>query len=188
MEEREMRTGFGSGATYRMARGGERPFKWGLFLFLLALYALVLSPRVWPGAPAPANVQPRPTGVIVDTPTITIAGASATTTATPTSSAHEAQIQWNFGTVNGTYSSCTVQAKTSYDGTNYLTLGSAAAVTVSSNALSAWTVIEQLGTTSVTTSSVGSTVALGFGQLTEFTFSCSSYGTSAPVSISVIYR
>lgn len=133
-------------------------------------------------------MQPRPTGVIVDTPAITIAGAAASSTATPTTSAHEAQILWNFGTVSGTYSSCTVQAKTSYDGVNFLTLGSAVSITVTSNTLNAWTIIEQLGTTSVTSSAVSSTAALGFGQLTEFSFSCSSYGTSAPVAVSVIYR
>jgi len=141
------------------------------------------------GAPAPANVQPRPVGVITDTPAITIAGAAATTSATPTSSAREAQVQWAFGTVTGTYTSCTVQAKTSYDGTNYLTLGSAVSVSVASNALNAWTIIEERGTTSVTTSTASSTAALGFGQLTEFSFACSgAYGTSAPVTVSVIYR
>jgi hypothetical protein len=155
---------------------------------LLALSAFCFLPSNFPGAPAPTNVQPRPTGVVVDTPAITIGGATATTTATPTSTAHEAQIQWNFGTVSGTYSSCTVQAKTSFDGTNWLTLGSAASVTVSSNTLNAWTIIEQLGTSSVTTSSPSSSAALGFAELTEFTFACSSYGTSAPVAISVIYR
>jgi hypothetical protein len=140
-------------------------------------------------APAPANVQPRPLGVITDTPAITIAGAAATTTATPTSSAHEAQVQWAFGTVTGTYTSCTVQAKTSYDGTNYLTLGAAVSVSVASNALNAWTIIEELGTTSVTTSTASPSAALGFGQLTEFSFACSgAYGTSAPVTVSVIYR
>jgi hypothetical protein len=164
---------------------------WSVRLCLLSFALCALTSLLFflPKAGAvPANVQPRPTGVIVDTPAITIAGATATTTATPTTSAHEAQIEWNFGTVSGTYSGCTVQAKTSYDGTNWLTLGSAASVTVASNTLNAWTVIEQLGTTSVTTSSVSSTAALGFGQLTEFTFSCSSYGTSAPVAVSVIYR
>ena len=160
-------------------------------LALLAAYCLMpTAPFVSaaPAGPSGTNVQPRPTGVVVDTPAIAIAGASATTTATPTTSAHEAQIQWTFGTVSGTYSSCTVQAKTSYDGVNFLTLGSAASVTAASNAVNAWTLVEQLGTTSVTTSSVSSSAALGFGQLSEFTFSCSSYGTSAPVSISVIYR
>ena len=142
-----------------------------------------------PYAAPSANVQPRPTGVIVDTPAIAIASATTDTTATPTTSAHEAQIQWTFGTVTGSYSTCTVQAKTSYDGTNYLTLGAASSVTVSSNAVNAWTIIEQLGTTSVTTSSVSSTAALGFGQLTKYTFACSGgYGTSAPVTVSVIYR
>jgi hypothetical protein len=138
--------------------------------------------------PAPGNVQPRPVGVITDTPTISIAGAAATSTATPTTSAHEAQVQWAFGTVAGSYGSCTVQAKTSYDGVNYLNLGSAVAVTVANNTLNAWTLIEQLGTGSVTSSAASSTSALGFGQLTEFVFSCSTYGTSAPVNINVIYR
>jgi hypothetical protein len=156
---------------------------------VLAAYCLLPTAYFLKAAPAPVNVQPRPLGVVTDTPAITIAGATADTTATPTTSAREAQIQWVFGTVTGSYSTCTVQAKTSYDGTNYLTLGTAASVTVSSNAVNAWTVIEQLGTTSVTTSTVSSTAALGFGQLTKYTFACSGgYGTSAPVTVSVIYR
>ena len=159
----------------------------GAFLIAALVCSLFPVPCSLRAAPA-ANVQPRPTGVIVDTPTITIAGASATTTATPTSSAHEAQIQWNFGTVSGTYSTCTVQLKTSFDGTNWLTLGAAASVTVTSNTLNDWTVIEQLGTTSVTTTTPSSSAAAGFGELTEAVFSCSTYGTSAPVTISVIYR
>ena len=155
---------------------------------LLLAYSLFPIPYSLKAAP-PANVQPRPIGVIVDTPVIAIAGATADTTATPTTSAREAQIQWTFGTVTGSYTTCTVQAKTSYDGTNYLTLGTAASVTVSSNSVNAWTVIEQAGTTSVTTSTVSSTAALGFGLLTKFTFACSGgYGTSAPVSVNVIYR
>jgi hypothetical protein len=145
----------------------------GLILCLLSLAA--------------ANVR-APVGFVVDSPTITIAGATANTTSTPTTHAHEAQIQWAFGTVSGTYSTCTVQAKTTYDGTNYLTLGSAASVTVTTGTINAWTIIAQLGTTSVTTSAVSSTAALGFGQATMFTFACSSYGTSAPVTITVIYR
>jgi len=167
----------------------------GLSIALIAFGTWVLFCSLFPGpnslkaaAPPPANVQSRPTGVIVDTPTITIAGATATTSYTPTSSAHEAQLQWNFGTVSGTYSTCTVQLKTSFDGTNWLTLGSAASVTVSSNTLNAWTVLEQLGTTSVTTTTPSASAAAGFGELTEAVFACSSYGTSAPVTISVIYR
>jgi hypothetical protein len=126
--------------------------------------------------------------VVVDTPAITIAGASATTTSTPTTSAREAQIQWAFGTVAGSYGSCTVQAKTTYDGMNYLSLGSAVSVAATTGTVNAWTIIEQLGTTSVTTSAVSSSAAWGFGQATEFVFACSSYGTSAPVTVSVIYR
>lgn len=135
-----------------------------------------------------ANVQPRPVGVIVDNPAITITNAAADTTATPTTSAREAQIEWTFGTVSGTYSTCTVQAKTSYDGSTWLTLGSAVTVAATTGANNAWTLIEQAGTTSVTTSPVSSTAALGFGQLTKFTFACSSYGTAAPVTITAIYR
>ena len=133
-------------------------------------------------------MQPRPVGVVTDAPAITISTAAATSSATPTTSAHEAQIQWTFGAVSGRYSSCTVQAKTSYDGTNFLTLGSPASVTATSGTVNAWTVIEQMGTGSVTTSAVSSTAALGFGQVTEFAFSCASYGTAAPVTVSVIYR
>jgi len=154
---------------------------------LLAAYCLLPTAHFVSAAP-PANVQPRPVGVVTDTPAITITTAAATTTATPTTSAHEAQVQWTFGTVSGTYSSCTVQAKTSFDGTNFLTLGSPVTVTATSGAVNAWTILEELGTNSVTTSAVSSTAALGFGQATEFTFSCSSYGTIAPVNISVIYR
>jgi hypothetical protein len=166
--------------------------RFSLFALLFSAFALLAGYCLLPTAnsvkAAPVNVQPRPVGVVTDTPAITITSAAATSSATPTTTAHEAQIQWAFGTVSGTYSSCTVQAKTSYDGTNYLTLGSAATVTATSGAVNAWTIIEELGANSVTTSAVSSTAALGFGQLTEFTFSCSSYGTSAPVSISVIYR
>jgi hypothetical protein len=126
---------------------------------------------------------------ITDNPTISIGGVTVDSGVTPTAGAHRAEIQWAFGTVSGTYSSCTVQAKTSLDGSNWLTLGSAASLTVSSNALNAWSVIEQLGTTSVTTSSPSSTAALSFGAQTKYTFACSGgYGTNAPVTISVLYK
>jgi hypothetical protein len=127
-------------------------------------------------------------GFVSDTPAITIAGATADTAATFTGHAREAQVQWTFGTVSGSYGTCTVQLKTSYDGVNYLTLGGAASVTATTGTVNAWTVVEQLGTTSVTTSAVSATAALGFGQITKGTFACSSYGTSAPVTVSVIYR
>jgi len=156
-------------------------------VLLLAAYCVLPTAYFVKAAPA-ANVQPRPVGAVTDTPAVTITNAAATTSATPTTSAHEAQVQWTFGTVSGTYSSCTVQAKASYDGTNYLTLGSPVTVTATTGAVNAWTIIEQLGTSSVTTSTASSTAALGFGQVTAFTFSCSSYGTAAPVNVSVIYR
>jgi len=148
------------------------------------LWVSLLPPRT----ATALSTSPIPVVFVVDTPAITIAGASGNTASTPTSFAHEAQVNWTFGTVSGTYSTCTVQAQTSIDGTNYLTLGSAASVTVTSNTVNQWTVIEQLGTTSVTTSAVSSAAALGFGQLTRWAFSCSSYGTSAPVTVTVIYR
>ena len=160
-------------------------------VLLLAAYCILptaYSVKAAPAGPSGTNVQPRPVGVVADTPAIAITTTAATSSATPTTSAREAQIQWAFGAVSGTYSSCTVQAKTSYDGTNYLNLGSAVTVTTTNGAVNAWTIIEELGTGSVTTSAVSSTAALGFGQLTEFTFSCSSYGTAAPVAVSVIYK
>jgi hypothetical protein len=176
-----MRAGLGS---------QESGFKWWLVLLLAALCALFLNPRCWPPVHAAGtNVQPRPTGVVTDTPAITIAGATADTASTPTTTAHEAHIQWTFGTVTGTYTTCTAQAKTSYDGSTWLTLGSAVPLTVTTGAVNAWTILEEVGTTSVTSSSVSSTAALGFGQLTKFTFACSGgYGTSAPVNVAVIYR
>lgn len=154
--------------------------KFALAAMLLSAFCLLM----FLGA---SNTPIRP-GVVVDSPAITIAGATADTAATSTTPSHEAQIQWRFGTVSGSYGTCTVQAKTSYDGTNYLTLGSAASVTATTGTLNAWTILAQGPATSVTTSSVSSSVALGFGQLTKFTFACSSYGTSAPVTVSVIYR
>ena len=170
----------------------ERPglIATGLIGFLLlAFYCLLPTAHsVKAAGPSGMNVQQRPVGVITDTPAVSITTAAATSSATPTTSAREAQVQWTFGTVSGTYSNCTVQAKTSYDGANYLTLGSAVPVTATTGAVNAWTIIEELGANSVTTSAVSSTAALGFGQVTAFAFSCSSYGTAAPVTISVIYR
>jgi len=159
----------------------------GALILVLAAYCVLPAVYFVKAAP-PANVQPRPVGVVTDTPAITITTAAATTSATPTTGAREAQVLWTFGAVSGTYTTCTVQAKTSYDGANFLSLGSPVTVTATTGAVNAWTIIEQLGTNSVTTSTASSTAALGFGQVTAFTFSCSSYGTAAPVNISVIYR
>ena len=126
---------------------------------------------------------------ILDNPVLTIAGASISTSPTSTTGASTAHVTWVFGTVAGTYSGCTVQAKTSFDGVNFLTLGSAAAVTVTSNAVNAWDIYQQAPvTTGVTTTTVSSSAAAGFGQWSEYTFACSSYGSSAPVTITAIYK
>ena len=130
-----------------------------------------------------------PPHITFSAPTITIAGATADTTPANSIAAREAHIYWKFGTVVGTYTTCTVQAKTTYDGTNYLTLGSAVSITATTGTGTAWSIFAQNGSTSVTTSSPSTTAALSFGQKTKFTFACSGgYGTSAPVTVSVIYR
>ena len=128
-------------------------------------------------------------GYILDNPIVTIAGATITSNPTSTTGSATAHVTWVFGTVSGTYSGCTVQAKTSYDGTNFLNLGSTASVTVASNTVNAWDIYQQAPvTTGVTTTTVSSTAAAGFGQLTDYTFACSAYGTSAPVAITAIYK
>jgi hypothetical protein len=128
-------------------------------------------------------------GYILDNPILTIAGATITTSPTSTTGATTAHLTWVFGTVAGTYAGCTVQAKTSFDGVNFLNLGSAASVTVASNAVNAWDIYQQAPvTTGVTTTTVSSSAAAGFGQSSEYTFACSSYGTSAPVTITGIYK
>ena len=188
----ETRAGFGA---------GEKGFKWGLLVLLAVLFGFFFNPHCWQpegGRPGQAlalpaagtNVQQRPTGVVTDTPSVTIASATADTTSTPTTTAHEAQIQWTFGTVTGTYTTCTAQAMTSYDGSTWLTLGSPVSLAMTTGAVNAWTILEQGASESaLTTSAVSSTAALGFGQATKFTFACSGgYGISAPVTISVIYR
>ena len=128
-------------------------------------------------------------GYIIDNPLLTIAGAAVTTNPTSTTAATTAHVTWVFGTVAGTYTGCTVQAKTSFDGLNWLTLGTAASVTVTSNAVNAWDIYQQAPVTSgVTTTTVSSTAAAGFGQWSEYTFACTAYGSSAPVTITAIYK
>ena len=128
-------------------------------------------------------------GYILDNPILTIAGATVTTTPTSTTGSTTAHLTWVFGTVSGTYSTCTVQAKTSFDGVTWLNLGTAASLTVTSNAVNAWDIYQQAPvTTGVTTTTVSNTVAAGFGQMSEYTFACAAYGTSAPVTITTIYK
>ena len=158
-------------------------------VLLWAAYCL-LPTAYLPSASADAYTSSRKPvfQAIVDAPTIAITTGTATTGATPTTGVTSAQVQWKFGTVAGSFGTCTVQAKTTYDGMNYLTLGSAVSVTATSATLNAWTLLAQGPTTSVTSSAVSSSAALGFGQLTEYVFACSSYGTLAPVAITAIYR
>ncbi len=126
---------------------------------------------------------------ILDNPALSIAGASISTNPTSVSGVSTAHVTWVFGTISGTYSGCTVQAKTSYDGVNFLNLGSAASVSVTSNAVNAWDIYQQAPvTTGVTTTTVSSTAAPGFGQYVEYAFACTSYGSSAPVTITAIYK
>lgn len=152
---------------------------------ILSSLALVIRP-----APSPASASTTASyAAIVDSPAITITTATADTDPTPTTGAGVAHVQWKFGTVAGSFTTCTVQAKTTFDGTNYLTLGTAVTVTATTGTLNAWTLIAQGGTTSVTTSAASSSAALGFGVLTKYTFACSGgYGTSAPVAIVAVYR
>ena len=128
-------------------------------------------------------------GYILDSPVLTIAGATRTASPTSTTGVTTAHLSWVFGTVTGSYTGCTVQAKTSLDGTNFLNLGTAASITVTSNTVNAWDIYQQAPvTTGVTTTAVSSSVASGFGQSTEYVFACSAYGTSAPVTITAIYK
>jgi hypothetical protein len=128
-------------------------------------------------------------GYILDNPLLTISSASISTNPTSTTGATTAHVTWVFGAVSGTYGGCTVQAKSSFDGVNFLNLGSAAALTVTANAVNAWDIYQQApGTSGVTTTPVSSSAVAGFGQWSEYTFACSAYGTSAPVTITVIYK
>jgi hypothetical protein len=167
-----------------------RTSKWSFpAVFGLAMCLLVAVAGVISRTNALPPSIPGGAGVIVAAPTITIAGATVDTDASPSTGATAAHVQWKFGTVAGSYTTCTAQAKTSYDGTNFLTLGTAVTVTATTGTMNAWTILAQGPTTSVTTSAVSATAALGFGQLTKFTFACSGgYGTSAPVTVTAIYQ
>lgn len=161
------------------------------FLFAAALVFLALPSMRPPEVMADSYSSHRfpAFGYILDNPLLTIAGASITTNPTSTTGATTAHITWVFGAITGSYTSCTVQAKTSFDGLNWLNLGGAAALSVTSNAVNAWDVYQQAPvTTGVTTTTVSGTTAAGFGQWSEYAFNCSAYGTSAPVTITAIYK
>ena len=161
-----------------------------LCIAILAVLLATFSLRLPQVNADPYNARHFPAiGYTLDNPIITIAGATITSTPTGTTGAATAHVTWVFGTVLGTYTGCTVQAKTSFDGANFLNLGSAAALTVTSNTVNAWDIYQQAPVTSgVTITAVSNSAAAGFGQLSEYTFACSAYGTSAPVTITAIYR
>lgn len=122
-----------------------------------------------------------PLSVIRDVPTITITNAANNTTPTNTDGQHEALIQFKFGTVVGSYNTCTIQAYSAANGIDYLPLGSTKPITVTTGTLNQWTLTEPPSTTPSTSA------AAGFGQKTYYRFACSSYGTSAPVTVNVTY-
>jgi len=156
-------------------------------LLTLALPALFEPPQV--SAQFSGETRLPAFGYITGSPAITIASATATSAYQGTTGSTTAHVQWAFGTVSGTYTGCTAQAKTSFDGTNWLTLGSAAALTVTSGAVNAWDIYQQApATTGVTVTTPSGTAAVGFGAYTEYVFACTAYGTSAPLTVSVIYK
>ena len=113
--------------------------------------------------------------------TLTITNAAVDSDPVATMGDHQAAVQLIFGTVSGSYSGCTVQARTSVDGTNYLTLSTAKSITMTTGTSNAWTIIDPVGT------AVSATAANSFGAATRFTLACSSYGTSATANLSVVY-
>jgi hypothetical protein len=126
---------------------------------------------------------------IIDTPTIAMTTGTADTTATPTTGAMFANWQIMFGTVAGSFGTCTAQPKTTFDGgTTWLTLGSAVSITITTGTINAFTIIGQLGTTSVTASAASASAALEFGAYTKLTLACSSYGTSAPATVNANFH
>lgn len=127
--------------------------------------------------------------------TMAIAGATITTPDTISIGAYRAHMVWEFGTVSGTYTTCTVQAVTTYDGNRFLKLGAATPVTVSTGQYNVWSIYGQAPDTIVTTTAIQTgtdptaLTTTGFGQNTRYIFACSgAYGTSAPVTISTIYK
>jgi hypothetical protein len=143
----------------------------------LLLFGLLLLPSTVLGQ---AQQFASPQNTIVR-PTITITTATATTTNFSSYGMGSLVIYWKFGTVAGTFSTCTVQASTSIDNlNNWLNIGDAVTLTVTTGTANSW-IVSAPGGTTVTT-----TTASAFGQRTRFVFACSSYGTSAPSTITVL--
>jgi hypothetical protein len=165
--------------------------------FVLSICVAVILTLVLPVILTPPPVSAQfagetrmpPFGYITASPAISITSGSATSSYHSTTGVTSAHVQWVFGAVSGTYSGCTIQAKTSYDGSNWLTLGSAAALTVTTGTLTAWDIYQQAPSASgVTVTTPSSSAAMGFGAYTEYVLACSAYGTSAPVTATVIYK
>ena len=165
--------------------------------FVLSICVAVILTLVLPAILTPPSVSAQIAGEqrlpsfghITANPAISITTGSATSAYHSTTGATSAHVQWVFGTVSGTYTGCTMQAKTSFDGTNWLSLGSAAPLTVTTGVLTAWDIYQQApSATSVTVTTPSSSAAMGFGAYTEYVFACSAYGTSAPATATVIYK
>jgi len=160
--------------------------KWKLAAIIVLA---AVAPLVWLAATYPSGPLLQPFASVVDTQTITVAGATITSNPITVPYVKSAHISWTFGAVVGSYTGCTVQAKTAYDGINFTTLGSAVSITVAGNTIEEWDIYEQMGSSSgVTTTTPSTSAALSFGQVTEFVLACSGYGTSAAVTQNVIYR
>jgi len=137
-------------------------------------------------------IQGNPISFISDSYNLAIAGVTIDTQITSCSGIRECHAQWVFGTVVGSYTTPTIQAKTSLDSTNWLTIGTAITPTVSTGTLNLWSIWQEVanaGTPAVVTSAASATVALGFGAFLKFTFAASGgYGTSAPVVCTLILK
>lgn len=122
-----------------------------------------------------------------DDQSLTLLAASLDAVPTPSTGATRADIEVKFGTVSGTYTTCTVQLKTTYNGTDFLTIGTASSVTVTSNTINAFTIMGEAPVgTGVTNGAVSGTAALTIGRQVKITAACSGgYGTSAPFSYSI---
>lgn len=178
----------------------EFPKLWVFYclLFLLPVLLLVAAYCLLPTAHLPSvnaqetvEIRGPAFGFLEASPTIAITTGTATTAAMATTGATTAHVQFAFGTIAGSFTGCTVQAKTSFDGVNFLTLGSAATLTtpLTSSLVNAWDIYQQAPvTTGVTVTTPSSSAAAGFGAITEYTFACSGYGTAAPVTVTAIYK
>jgi hypothetical protein len=135
------------------------------FLFVLAVLCLASS--------AFAQTQP-------SQQTFTVTTVSKDSTPIATTGAHSITFQVKLGTVAGSYSTCTAQAKTTIDGGAspiWLTIGSPASLTVTTGTNNAFTIVEPLAAT------VSATAANGFGRLSKVTIDCGAFGTTAPVTL-----